>query len=140
MPNTCINRTAYAKCVWLVMVISWQNIRFVTIVELNDLLQAQRARGKLIREVKENFKVDAFVGNATDWERVCMGNLVGIPVIVIPTGFKKISDPPTEDTRRRTAITTGIYAPPEHDHIVSSLNHMFVIVFLVRTLYFFCRD
>ena len=86
-------------------------------------LQAQRARGKLIREVKESFRVDAFVGNATDWERVCVGNLVGIPVIVVPAGFKKISDPPTADTRRRTTITTGIYAPPAHDHIVSNLTH-----------------
>lgn len=79
--------------------------------------QAQRARGKLIREVKESFNVDAFVGNATDWERVCMGNLVGMPVIVVPTGFKNISN-----TRRRTTITTGIYALPEHDHIVSPIH------------------
>ncbi|KAE9467648.1 hypothetical protein C3L33_00434, partial [Rhododendron williamsianum] len=78
--------------------------------------QAQRARGKLIREVKESFNVDAFVGNATDWERVCMGNLVGMPVIVVPTGFKNISN-----TRRRTTITTGIYALPEHDHIALAL-------------------
>ncbi|XP_027124550.1 uncharacterized protein [Coffea arabica] len=86
-----------------------------------DYVQAQRARGKLIREVKESFRVDAFVGNATDWERVCVGNLVGIPVIVVPAGFKKISDPPTADTRRRTTITTGIYAPPAHDHIALAL-------------------
>lgn len=84
--------------------------------------QAQRARGKLIREVKESFKVDAFVGNATDWERVCMGNLVGMPVIVVPTGFKNISNPPSSGTRRRTTITTGIYALPEHDHIVSPIH------------------
>ena len=82
--------------------------------------KAQRARGKLIREVKESFKVNAFVGNATDWERVCVGNLIGMPVIVVPTGFKNISNQPSVDTRRRTTITTGIYAPPEHDHIVSS--------------------
>ncbi|KAF3444141.1 hypothetical protein FNV43_RR13831 [Rhamnella rubrinervis] len=32
-------------------------------------VQAQRARGKLIREVKESFNnVDAVIGNATDWE------------------------------------------------------------------------
>lgn len=84
--------------------------------------QAQRARGKLIREVKDSFKVDAFVGNATDWERVCMGNLVGMPVIVVPTGFKNISNPPPNGTRRRTTITTGIYARPGHDHIVSFIN------------------
>lgn len=81
--------------------------------------QAQRARGKLIREVEESFKVDAFVGNATDWEKVCMSNLVGMPVIVVPTGFTQIPDPPSNQTRRRTTVTTGIYAPPDHDHIVS---------------------
>lgn len=75
-----------------------------------------------MREVKESFSVDAFVGNATDWERVCMGNLVGLPVIVVPTGFKNISNPPPTATRRKTTITTGIYAPPHRDHIVSMLH------------------
>lgn len=85
------------------------------------LHQAQRARGKLIQQVRESFIVDAFIGNATDWEKVCVGNLVGIPVVVVPTGFKKIYDAPSNDTRRRTTITTGIYAPPDRDHIVSVL-------------------
>ncbi|CAL5440510.1 unnamed protein product [Camellia sinensis] len=93
-------------------------LRRARMVPAVDYLQAQRARGKLIREVKESFTVDAFVGNATDWEKVCMGNLVGMPVIVVPTGFKMISDPPPSNhTRQRTTITTGIYSPPEHDHI-----------------------
>jgi hypothetical protein len=83
--------------------------------------QAQRARGKLIREVRESFTVDAIIGNATDWEKVCMGNLVGMPVIVVPTGFKNIENPPFGGSRRRTTITTGIYAPPHHDHIVSRI-------------------
>lgn len=90
-------------------------------------LQAQRARGKLIREVKDNFKVHAFVGNATDWERVCLGNLVGMPVIIVPTDFKKIANAPSNSTRRRTTVTTGIYAPPEQDHIVSSLTFIFLL-------------
>lgn len=47
---------------------------------------------KLIREVHDSFIVDAFIGNAADWERVCMGNLVGMPVIVVPAGFSKISN------------------------------------------------
>lgn len=81
-------------------------------------MQAQRARGRLIKEIRESFTVDAFIGNATDWEKVCIGNLVGLPVIVVPTGFKNISDPPSGGSRRRTTITTGIYAPPNHDHIV----------------------
>ncbi|XP_062028983.1 uncharacterized protein LOC133744989 [Rosa rugosa] len=86
-----------------------------------DYVQAQRARGKLIREVRESFTVDAFIGNAADWERVCMGNLVGMPVIVVPSGYPKISNPPCNDCRRRATITTGIYAPPHHDHIALAL-------------------
>lgn len=84
--------------------------------------KSQRARGKLIQEVRESFTVDAFVGNATDWEKVCIGNLVGMPVMVVPVGFKKIQYPPTNETRRRSTVTTGIYAPPDHDHIVSCLG------------------
>ncbi|KAG6635282.1 putative amidase AmiD isoform X2 [Carya illinoinensis] len=86
-----------------------------------DFIQAQRARGKLTREVKESFEVDAFIGNATDWEKVCMGNLVGMPVIVVPTGFTNISNPPHGGSRRRTTVTTGIYAPPHRDHIALAL-------------------
>ncbi|CAA2935208.1 glutamyl-tRNA(Gln) amidotransferase subunit A isoform X2 [Olea europaea subsp. europaea] len=96
-------------------------LRRARVISAVDYVQAQRMRGKLIREVKENFKVNAFIGNATDWERVCMGNLVGFPVIVVPTGFKKISDAPSNDTRRRTTITMGIYAPPDHDHVALAL-------------------
>lgn len=70
--------------------------------------------------MEKSFIVDAFIGNVTDWEKVCMGNLVGLPVLVIPTGFKNISEPPpTKSCRRRTTINAGIYAPPERDHIVS---------------------
>ncbi|KAF6144488.1 hypothetical protein GIB67_009587, partial [Kingdonia uniflora] len=82
---------------------------------------AQRARGKLMREIRDSFTVDAFIGNATDWEKVCMGNLVGIPVIIVPTGLKSIEKPPPSGTRRRTTITTGIYAPPQHDHVALAL-------------------
>ncbi|KAG7028327.1 gatA, partial [Cucurbita argyrosperma subsp. argyrosperma] len=97
-------------------------LRRARLIPAVDYVQAQRARGKLIREVKESFNVDALIGNATDWERVCMGNLVGLPVMVVPTGFKIISNPPaTGTTRRRTAITTGIYAPPHKDHIALAL-------------------
>jgi Asp-tRNA(Asn)/Glu-tRNA(Gln) amidotransferase A subunit family amidase len=96
-------------------------LRRARVIPAVDYIQAQRARGKLIREVRENFKVDAFIGNVTDWEKVCMGNLVGIPVMVVPTGFTQIPDPPSNQTRRRTTITTGIYAPPDHDHIALAL-------------------
>lgn len=76
--------------------------------------------------MKESFTVDAFIGNVTDWEKVCLGNLVGLPVMVVPTGLKNISDPPPGRTRRRTTVNTGIYAPPDHDHIVSSLRGIHV--------------
>nr|GLL21472.1 uncharacterized protein LOC109183004 isoform X1 [Ipomoea trifida] len=96
-------------------------LRRARVIPAVDYIQAQRARGKLIREVQESFKVDAFIGNATDWEKVCVGNLVGMPVVIVPTGFKKISNTPSNDTRRRSTITTGIYAPPDHDHIALAL-------------------
>ncbi|KAK1318735.1 Fatty acid amide hydrolase [Acorus calamus] len=96
-------------------------LRRARLIPAVDYLQAQRVRGKLIREVQQGFTVDAFIGNATDWEKVCLGNLVGLPVIVIPTGLKDIKDPPKGGTRRRTTITTGIYAPPDHDHIALAL-------------------
>ncbi|KAG7554472.1 Amidase signature domain [Arabidopsis suecica] len=97
-------------------------LRRARVVTAVDYIQAQRARGKLIREVEKSFTVDAFVGNVTDWERICMGNLVGLPVLVIPTGFKNITDPPTNSCRRRTTINAGIYAPPERDHIALALG------------------
>ncbi|XP_023636986.1 LOW QUALITY PROTEIN: uncharacterized protein LOC17883266 [Capsella rubella] len=97
-------------------------LRRTRVVTAVDYIQAQRARGKLIREVEKSFTVDAFVGNVTDWEKVCMGNLVGLPVLVIPTGFKNISDPPTNSCRRRTTTNAGIYAPPERDHIALALG------------------
>ncbi|RXH77928.1 hypothetical protein DVH24_039899 [Malus domestica] len=84
-------------------------------------MEAQRARGRLIREVRDNFSVDAFIGDAVDWERVCMGNLVGMPVIVGPAGFTNIYDPPCSNCLRKTAMTTGIYAPPHQDHIALAL-------------------
>ncbi|CAA7396018.1 unnamed protein product [Spirodela intermedia] len=96
-------------------------LRRARLVPAVDYIQAQRARGKLIHEVRKSFTVDAFIGNATDWEKVCMGNLVGMPVVVVPTGFKEIDDPPKAGTRRRTTVTSGIYAPPDHDHIALAL-------------------
>ncbi|XP_020593088.1 uncharacterized protein LOC110033448 isoform X2 [Phalaenopsis equestris] len=96
-------------------------LRRARVIPAVDYLQAQRARGKLIREVEENFRVDAFIGNATDWEKVCLGNLVGLPVVVVPTGFKSIEKAPKGGTNRRTTVTTGIYAPPDKDHIALAL-------------------
>ncbi|XP_016504312.1 uncharacterized protein LOC107822294 isoform X2 [Nicotiana tabacum] len=96
-------------------------LRRARVITAVDYIQAQRARSKLIQEVRESFKVDAFIGDATDWEKVCVGNLVGMPVVVVPIGFKKIPNAPTDDTRRRTTITTGIYAPPDCDHVALAL-------------------
>lgn len=64
-----------------------------------------------------------------------MGNLVGLPVLVIPTGFKNIPEPPTNSCRRRTTINARIYAPPERDHIGSICNayiHISYIPFNVQ--------
>ncbi|ONK78191.1 uncharacterized protein A4U43_C02F15490 [Asparagus officinalis] len=97
------------------------DLRLARLIPAVDYIQAQRVRGKIIKEVRESFTVDAFIGDVTDWERVCLGNLVGFPVVVIPTGFKNIEDPPEGGTRRRSTITTGIYAPPDHDHIALAL-------------------
>ncbi|XP_061369895.1 uncharacterized protein LOC133312671 [Gastrolobium bilobum] len=96
-------------------------LRRARIIPAVDYVQAQRTRGRLIKEIRESFTVDAFIGNATDWEKVCLGNLVGLPVIVVPTGFTNISDPPPGGSRRRTTVTTGIYAPPNRDHIALAL-------------------
>jgi len=96
-------------------------LRRARLVPAVDYIQAQRARGKLIKEVRDGFTIDAFIGNVTDWERVCLGNLVGMPVVVVPTGLKSIKDPPKGGTKRRTTVTTGIYAPPDHDHIALAL-------------------
>uniref|UniRef100_A0A0D3HMN4 Amidase domain-containing protein n=1 Tax=Oryza barthii TaxID=65489 RepID=A0A0D3HMN4_9ORYZ len=96
-------------------------LRRARLIPAVDYIQAQRARGKLIREVRESFTVDAFIGNVTDWELVCLGNLVGMPVAVVPTGLKSIKNPPEGGTQRRTTVTTGIYAPPDHDHVALAL-------------------
>ncbi|KAJ3671784.1 hypothetical protein LUZ60_007863 [Juncus effusus] len=98
-------------------------LRRARLVPAVDYIQAQRARGRLIKEIKSNFKkVDAFIGNSTDWELVCLGNLVGFPVVVVPTGLKPVMDPPEKGTtNRRTTVTTGIYASPDHDHIALAL-------------------
>lgn len=97
-------------------------LRRARVIPAVDYVQAQRARGKLIREIRESFTVDAFIGNATDPEKVCIGNLVGMPVLIVPTGFTQISNPPPDGSRRRKTITTGIYAPPNHDHVALALG------------------
>uniref|UniRef100_A0A7N0UIF6 Amidase domain-containing protein n=1 Tax=Kalanchoe fedtschenkoi TaxID=63787 RepID=A0A7N0UIF6_KALFE len=97
-------------------------LRRARMVPAVDYIQAQRARGKLVKEIREGFTVDAFIGNVTDWEKVCMGNLVGLPVMVVPTGLTNIWQPHSDDTNRRTSVTTGIYAPPSRDHIALALT------------------
>ncbi|KAL8170441.1 hypothetical protein V2J09_022245, partial [Rumex salicifolius] len=93
-------------------------LRRARVIPAVDYLQAQRARGKLVQEVRKSFTVDAFIGNATEWEKVCMGNLVGLPVMVVPVGFSQL---PNEKSHWRKTITTGIYAPPDRDHIALAL-------------------
>lgn len=109
-------------------------MKIFDICNSESYVQAQRARGRLIEEVRESFTVDAFVGNATDWEKVCLGNLVGMPVMIVPVGFAPIADPSSSEVRRKTTITTGIYAPPQHDHIVRLAVLCFSFILLI--LYF----
>eukprot|EP00250_Pteridium_aquilinum_P010518 c19445_g2_i1 orf=136-2379(-) len=97
-------------------------LRRARLIPAVDYIQAQRARGKLIREIKQILKnIDAFIGNATDWEKVAVGNIIGMPIMVIPTGLKEIQNPPAGGTRRRTTVTTGIYGAPYHDSEVLAL-------------------
>ena len=81
------------------------------------LLQATRARGQVIKEMESFFldnKIDAFLGAplflAYD------SNLVGLPEIVVPTGFVPVegTEGPRKDPR-----TMGIYAAPYQDGTVS---------------------
>ena len=49
----------------------------------------------MVLEIKECMKdVDAFLGNATNWENVFLsiGNLVGMNVIIVPTILKQIQN------------------------------------------------
>ncbi|KAB2633065.1 glutamyl-tRNA(Gln) amidotransferase subunit A [Pyrus ussuriensis x Pyrus communis] len=55
--------------------------------------------------------------SGSEIERVRIGNLVGMLVIVILARFTNISGPPRSDCLRRTAMTTNIYTPPHCDHI-----------------------
>ncbi|KAJ7957144.1 Glutamyl-tRNA(Gln) amidotransferase subunit A [Quillaja saponaria] len=64
-------------------------LRRARIIPAVDYIQAQRARGKLIRE--------------------------------FPQGLTNISNPPPGGSLRRTTVTTGIYAPPQCDHIALAL-------------------
>ncbi|XP_002983983.2 uncharacterized protein LOC9644225 isoform X2 [Selaginella moellendorffii] len=101
-------------------------LRRARLISAVDYVQAQRARHKLISEVLEALKgIDAFIGNATDWEKVAVGNLVGMPVAIIPAGLKSIQNPPPEGTRRRTTVTAGIYARPYGDSEVLALAMAF---------------
>ncbi|CAM6086259.1 unnamed protein product [Calypogeia fissa] len=105
----------------------WQwplETRRARLISAVDYVQTQRVRGILQREVlkclKEQ-KIDAFIGNATDWEKVSVGNLIGIPVMVVPTGLKNITNPPPKGTNRKTTINTGIYAGLYRDGEVLAL-------------------
>lgn len=63
-----------------------------------------------------------------------MGNLVGMPVLIVPTGFTQISNLPPDGSRRRATITTGIYAPPNHDHVVRSMIRALFTDFSIKKI------
>ncbi|KAM2386542.1 hypothetical protein FF1_038515 [Malus domestica] len=80
-------------------------------------------------EWQRSRKYDDYESQANvDWERICMGNLVGMPVIVVPARFTNILGPPRSDCSRRTTMTIGIYAPPHHDHIALALTMAYQFV------------
>ncbi|KAM1025417.1 hypothetical protein ACFX2J_038408 [Malus domestica] len=80
-------------------------------------------------EWQRSRKYDDYESQANvDWERICMGNLVGMPVIVVPARFTNILGPPRSDCSRRTAMTIGIYAPPHRDHIALALTMAYQFV------------
>ncbi|CAL2260895.1 unnamed protein product [Prunus armeniaca] len=56
-----------------------------------DDAETEASTGKLIRKVRDNFIVDAFIGNAADWERVCMGNLVGMPALAVAMAYQSMT-------------------------------------------------
>lgn len=69
--------------------------------------------------MEKSFIVDVFIGNVIDWEKVCMGNFVGLLVLVILIGFKNILELLIKSCCRRIMINVGIYVFFECDYIVS---------------------
>eukprot|EP00891_Asterochloris_glomerata_P006380 jgi/Astpho2/6380/e_gw1.00091.15.1_t len=99
------------------------HLRTARLIPGVEYVQATRARGLVIKELETFFlenKIDAFLGSplflAYD------GNLVGLPEIVVPTGFV-----PVEGTEgpRRDPRTMGIYAKPDQDGTVLALAAAF---------------
>lgn len=89
-------------------------------------MQAQRVRGLLIQEVQEALSgVDAFVGSVVDWEKIAVGNLVGMPVAVILTGVKDVQDVPQQGSLRKKTLTSGIFGAPFQDGEVLALAMAF---------------
>ncbi len=75
-------------------------------------LQANRARTALIQQIDAFFAgngLDAFIGPSTD--ETSMGNVVGLPQMVIPVDFEPVS----VGSARQQPITVGIYALPNQD-------------------------
>ncbi len=74
---------------------AWPNTfrrrRFIPAVEY---IQAQRIRFLLIQEVARLFdKVDLFVAPSFQGKCLLMGNLTGLPCVVLPNGFSKAGTP-----------------------------------------------
>ena len=75
-------------------------------------LQANRARTALIQQIDAFFAgngLDAFIGPSTN--ETSMGNVVGLPQMVIPVDFEPVS----AGSARRQPVTVGIYALPNQD-------------------------
>ena len=80
--------------------------------DLASSLQANRARTVLIQQMKAFFPgngIDAFIGPPTN--ETSMGNVVGLPEMVIPVSFAPVS----LGSPRQQPTSLGIYAAPNQD-------------------------
>lgn len=80
--------------------------------------------------------VDAIIGNTTDWELVSVGNLVGLPLVVVPTGA--IPLPSTPDSPRKISTTAAIIGKPNGDSVVRLRLKFCSSLFDFKPIYVYC--
>ena len=101
------------QCIWSSWCCSYNLDCFKSLRNLSVLfLQANRARTALIQQIDAFFAgngLDAFIGPSTN--ETSMGNVVGLPQMVIPVDFEPVS----VGSARQQPTTVGIYALPNHD-------------------------
>lgn len=93
-------------------------LRNARVIPAVEYIQANRARTALIQQIDAFFAgngLDAFIGPSTN--ETSMGNVVGLPQMVIPVDFEPVS----VGSARQQPTTVGIYALPNHDSKVLAL-------------------